>query len=88
MSLDVLIADQDVELAKLYGRFLADQGLTTETAEHGLECLGKVRQQNPQILVLDYELPWGDAKGVLACLRRGRLVFSSHSYNLDRLAAS
>lgn len=69
MSLDVLIADQDVELATLYGRFLAARGFSVETARCGLECLGKVREMAPDVLVLDRELPWGDGEGVLACLR-------------------
>ena len=39
MSVDVLIADQDVELANLYCRFLADHGFSVEGVECGLECL-------------------------------------------------
>jgi len=73
MKLDVLIADQDVELARLYCRFLADHGWTAEAASDGLECLEKVRHCDPQILVLDHELPWGDGEGVLACLREDGL---------------
>jgi CheY-like chemotaxis protein len=69
MSLDVLIADQDVELAKLYCRFLTNRGFSTEIATCGLECLTIVRQQSPNVVILDQELPWCDAKGVLACLR-------------------
>lgn len=73
MILDVLIADQDFDLARLYCRFLADHGLTAEAASSGLECLGIVRQRSPQVLVLDHELPWGDGEGVLACLREDGL---------------
>ena len=73
MKLEVLVADQDVELAQLYCRFLADHELTAAAASSGLECLGMVRQWNPRVLVLDHELPWGDGEGVLACLREDSL---------------
>lgn len=69
MSLDVLIADQDVDLARLYCRFLTKHGLTTAAVASGLECLGMVHDREPRVLVLDHELPWGDGEGVLACLR-------------------
>lgn len=73
MHLDVVIADQDVELAQLYCRFLADHGLSAGAAAGGLECLVMVRERKPQVLVLDHELPWGDGEGVLACLREDGL---------------
>jgi CheY-like chemotaxis protein len=69
MNPDVLVADHDIKLARLYCRFLADHGLTAEAVSDGLQCLGVVRQSDPQVLVLDHELPWGDGEGVLACLR-------------------
>ena len=76
MCLDVLIADQDAELAELYCRFLAVHGFLTDTAKTGLECLGKVHNLAPNVLVLDRELRWGDADGVLACLREDDLSIS------------
>jgi len=73
MRPDVLIADQDVELAGLYRRCLTGHGLVVELAASGLECLGRAQQDTPRVLVLDRELPWGDADGVLACLREADL---------------
>jgi CheY-like chemotaxis protein len=73
MDVDVLMADQDVKLAKLYCRFLADHGFSAETATCGLECLEMVRQLAPEVLVLDRELAWDDASGVLAWLREDGL---------------
>jgi DNA-binding response OmpR family regulator len=69
MSLEVLIADQDVELAMLYRRFLHSHGLSAETVTGGLECLRRIRQRPPDVLVLDCGLLWGGADGVVACLR-------------------
>jgi CheY-like chemotaxis protein len=73
MDVDVLIADQDVKLARLYCRFLADHGFSAEAATCGLDCLGKARELAPEVLVLDRELAWDDASGVLACLREDEL---------------
>lgn len=73
MKVDVLVADQNVELARLYSRFLTDCGWTAEAASDGLECLGMIRQFEPKVLVLDHDLPWGDGEGVLACLREDGL---------------
>lgn len=91
MPLDVLIADQDPELAELYGAFLADHGFTTRAVSGGLACLGLVRQQRPRLLVLDNELPWGDGAGVLACLRQDRfplpVILTTWTTNEDRFHA-
>ena len=56
MSLDVLIADQDVELAELYGSFLSNHGFSVESVLDGLECLRKVRRQAPDVLVYSEDL--------------------------------
>lgn len=93
MPLDVLITDEDVELARLYCRFLAVNGFSAETATCGLECLRKVGQLDPHVLILDSELPpRGDAAGVLACLREDGLslpiiltTWNSSQETIDRL---
>jgi DNA-binding NtrC family response regulator len=69
MNLDVLIADQDIKLARLYGQFLDENAISARAVWGGLECLRMIRELNPSILVLDHELPWRDSEGVLACLR-------------------
>jgi DNA-binding response OmpR family regulator len=68
----VLIADRDAELGEVYGRFLARQGYAVETAAHGIECLDKLRRTTPSALVLDLELLWGGADGVLSYVREDR----------------
>ena len=35
----------------------------------GLECLARLRQETPQVLVLDLQLLWGGADGLLAVMR-------------------
>jgi DNA-binding response OmpR family regulator len=40
-----------------------------ETASDGMDCVEKLRCVTPVVLVLDLELRWGGADGVLAWLR-------------------
>ena len=70
MKPTVLVADGDAELCELYQMFLSDYGYEVETATDGLECLKKLREIRPSVLVLDLELHWGGADGVLAWLRQ------------------
>ena len=65
----LLIADHDAEWCELYRRFLTELGYEVETATDGLDCLAKLRQVAPAVLVLDQELLWGGGDGVLAWLR-------------------
>lgn len=73
MSINVVIVDQDVKLARLYRRFLAGHGVSAEIAQCGLDCLKMINQHPPDVLVLDHDFPWGDGEGVLACLREDGL---------------
>jgi FixJ family two-component response regulator len=43
-------------------------GFQVETACDGLECLAKVGALEPEVLVVDWELAWGGAAGVVAFL--------------------
>jgi two-component system OmpR family response regulator len=74
MKRSLLIADGDAELCYVYQRFLRKQGFEVETASDGLNCLEKLRQGNPGVLVLDRELRSGGGNGVLAWLREKRVL--------------
>jgi len=69
MKQDILIAESNVELRDIFQRFLNERGFAATTASDGLECLEQLRRCCPAVLVLDRELRWGGADGVLACLR-------------------
>lgn len=68
MSDTILFADTDGELCELYQRFFLQRGYEVETARDGLECLTKLQQRKPAVLILELELPWGGADGVLGCM--------------------
>ena len=72
MKQRLLIADRDAELCEVYRRFLTERGYEVETSTDGLDCLAKLRQVTPAVLVLDLELLWGGGDGVLAWLREER----------------
>jgi len=74
MKHTLLIADGDAELCNVYERFLTDRGYEVETSLDGLDCLRKLRQVTPAVLVLDLELRWGGGDGVLAWLREENLM--------------
>ncbi|MGP0067301.1 MAG: response regulator [Isosphaeraceae bacterium] len=65
----LLIADGDAELRDIYRRFFVKHEFEVETSPDALDCLEKVRQLKPALLVLDKELRWGGSDGVLALLR-------------------
>jgi carbon storage regulator len=67
-SARVLIADPDKFLLAMYGSHLRQLGAAVSTARTGLECLEKLQQAVPDVLVLEPGLPWGGGDGVLALL--------------------
>lgn len=69
MEQRLLIADRDTELCEVFRRLLTERGYEVETSTDGLDCLAKLRQWTPAVLVLDLELPWAGGDGVLALLR-------------------
>jgi DNA-binding NtrC family response regulator len=66
----VLIADADGEWLSICERGLCESGFTVETVRDGLACLARLeRGPDPDVLVLELEMPWGGGDGVLASLR-------------------
>ena len=65
----LLMADGDAELCNLYRQFFTKRGYEVESSSDGLDCLRKLRQVTPAVLVLDLELRWGGGEGILAWLR-------------------
>lgn len=63
----VLIADPDHQLLAEY-RTHSRKGFEVVTARDGLECVERLREQAPDMLVLEPELPWGGGDGVLAMM--------------------
>ena len=65
----VLVADPDESLLAGYREcFWEDFDLVTAT--NGVECLARLRERTPDVLVLEPDLPWGGGDGVLAVMRQ------------------
>lgn len=64
----VLIADPDESLRSLYRGPLLQEGFDVSTASGGLECVERLRDHVPDLLVLEPQLPWGGGEGVLAIM--------------------
>lgn len=69
MEPTLLISDGDAESSEVYRRLFAEHGFAVETASHGLDCLEKLYETRPALLVLDFELRWGGSDNVLSLLR-------------------
>ena len=41
---------------------------------NALDCVSQLREETPNVLVLDPVLPWGGGDGVLACMREDKTV--------------
>lgn len=65
----VLIADSDASLLESYLEYLDSRGFDVAIVTNGLDCLGKLREFVPQVLVLEPSLPWGGGDGVVAVMQ-------------------
>jgi DNA-binding response OmpR family regulator len=65
----VLLADHDQPLLKTYAERLRREGFEVDTAPDGIECVEKLKRFDPDLLVLEPMIPWGQGEGVLSCMR-------------------
>jgi DNA-binding NtrC family response regulator len=71
----VLIADPDEGLLEGFRRRLREK-FELATATNGVECLARLRELAPDVLVREPQLPWGGGDGVLAVMHQvSRLAF-------------
>ncbi len=64
----VLLADPDESLRPVYQGPLFEEGFELVTAASGLECVARLRERSPDVLVLEPQLPWGGGEGVLTLM--------------------
>ena len=65
----ILIVDDDAEIRQLLGEELRDLGHESFYASDGLQALALVREERPDLILLDLRLPGGDGFSVLERLR-------------------
>ncbi len=54
----ILLADDSSSIRDLVSEILTDAGFTVVTAQDGQEALEKIYKENPDLLILDYEMPY------------------------------
>jgi DNA-binding response OmpR family regulator len=62
------MADPDQSLQTVYREHLVQEGFEVIGTASGLECVGRLREAAPDVLVLEPQLPWGGGEGVLAIM--------------------
>ena len=60
------MADPDESLHVAYRKHLSQEGFEVVAVFSGLECIGRLGERAPDVLVLEPQLPWGGGDGVLA----------------------
>ena len=69
---NVLLAIGDVRLRSAGDDYLTDHGYVVATATGGVECLTLLREFTPDVVILDTDLLWGGADGVVRDSGEGR----------------
>jgi DNA-binding response OmpR family regulator len=62
------MAEPDFSLAADYREPLLQEGIHLTTASYGLECVDRLRECVPDVLVLEPHMPWGGGDGILAVM--------------------
>lgn len=85
----VLIVEDDAKIADLLGNYLQAAGLATSWCADGLQAPQRVRDEAPQLVLLDLMLPGQDGIAVCAAVRRFSavpiLMLTARVDEIDRL---
>ncbi len=66
----ILLADDNPAIRDLVSEILTDAGFAVVTAEDGRDALEKIYKENPDLLILDYEMPYKTGFEVVEEVRR------------------
>ena len=69
MEGNILIVDDDPDTREILSRILGAVGLTTKTASNGVEALSHIKDEIPDLILLDLMMPQMDGFQVLYHLR-------------------
>jgi DNA-binding response OmpR family regulator len=70
MSEQILVADDDRDIAAIIAEVLTDEGYLVHTADNGLEVLAKIKDHEINLLILDIMMPEMDGLEVLTQLKK------------------
>lgn len=69
MKTQLLLCESNPGCLARTREFLTRRGFDVCVASNGLECMELLREVRPDVVVLDWEMPWGGGDGVLALLQ-------------------
>lgn len=69
MAKKILLADDDPDIIEELSMLLEDEGYELATAKDGAEALEKIKQESPDLIILDLLMPRVDGFGVFDKLR-------------------
>ena len=90
MEADILVVDDEPEIADLVGVYLRSEGFTVRTCGTGTDALALVRERAPDLAILDVMLP--DISGFTLCgeIRREHhfpvLMLTARSSDMDKIS--
>ncbi len=68
-QIKLLIAEDELDPQYIMAKRFAEEGFRVFTAQDGREAIDKIRQESPDIIILDLMMPKVDGFGVLRYLR-------------------
>lgn len=68
----ILIAEDDIDTAKLVQAFVESKGFSTIMAPNGVEALKKTEESNPDLIILDLKMPKMDGFEVIKHLKKDK----------------
>ncbi len=69
MERKILLADDDPDVIRIVSMYLEDEGYDIVAAKDGEEALEKIKEENPDLVILDLLMPRVDGFGVFNALR-------------------
>ena len=55
--LKIMVVDDSISIRQVISRLMSDQGWEVQTAKDGIDALDKLREDRPDLIVLDIEMP-------------------------------
>ena len=65
----ILIADSDAELLEQYVDRLTAAGYDVRSATDALSCVDHLKHFDPELLILEPMIPWGQGEGIMCYMR-------------------
>ena len=65
----VLLADPDEELLNSYAHCLTEAGFQVRVSTDALSCIEQLKEFDPDLMVLEPMIPWGQGEGILSYMR-------------------